>query len=106
MERFRDGVDAALNKVLTYLRSAISLNLVQNQFTNSDKSLNYRPLRQELELPPLVGNPLIDDKYSPYLTLALFSSVLAKPQRDWAAITVITGFTFYDGSEGTAALTP
>ena len=49
---------------------------------------------------------MIDDKYSPYLTLALFSSVLAKPQRDWAAITVITGFTFYDGSEGTAALTP
>ena len=43
LERFRDGVDTAFNKVLTYLRSAISLNLVQNQFTNSDKSLNYRP---------------------------------------------------------------
>ena len=43
LERFCDGVDAAFNKVLTYLRSAISLNLVQNQFTNSDKSLNYRP---------------------------------------------------------------
>jgi len=55
-------------------------------------------LRQELKLSPLVGNPLIDDKYSSYLTLALFSSVLAKPQPDWAANTVMAGFTYYDGN--------
>ena len=63
-------------------------------------------LRQELGLPPLKGNPLIDDKYSPDLVLAMFSSTLAKPQMDWAANTVITGFTFYDGSEGGAQLSP
>lgn len=63
-------------------------------------------LRRELELPPLVGNPFIDDKYSPYLVLAMFSSVLAKPQPDWPTNTVITGFTFYDGSQGGAELTP
>lgn len=63
-------------------------------------------LRRELDLPPLIGNPFIDDKYSPYLVLAMFSSVFAKPQPDWAANTVITGFTFYDGSEGGAELTP
>jgi len=63
-------------------------------------------LRRELELPPLMGNPFIDDKYSPYIVLAMFSSVLAKPQPDWAANTVITGFTFYDGSELRAELTP
>jgi hypothetical protein len=57
-------------------------------------------------LPSLFGNPFIDDKYSPYLVLAMFSSALAKPQPDWAANTVITGFTFYDGSEGGAELTP
>jgi rhamnosyltransferase subunit B len=56
-------------------------------------------LRQELGLPPLIGNPFIDDKYSPYLVLALFSSVLAKPQPDWAKNTVVTGFAFYDGSQ-------
>jgi rhamnosyltransferase subunit B len=63
-------------------------------------------LRQEMRLPPLKGNPLIDDKYSPYLVLAMFSSILAKPQPDWATSTVLTGFTFYDGSEGGAQLSP
>ncbi len=63
-------------------------------------------LRRELELPPLAGNPFIDDKYSPLLVLAMFSSVLAKPQPDWPAFTVVTGFTFYDGSFGGTELTP
>jgi rhamnosyltransferase subunit B len=63
-------------------------------------------LRQEIGLPPLKGNPLIDDKYSPYLVLAMFSSILAKPQPDWATNKVLTGFTFYDGSEGGAQLSP
>lgn len=63
-------------------------------------------LRCELSLPPLVGNPFIEDKYSPYLVLALFSSILAKPQPDWPANTVLTGFTFYDHSQGGAELTP
>ena len=63
-------------------------------------------LRQELELPPLIGNPFIDDKYSPYLVMAMFSSVLAKPQPDWVANTITTGFAFYDGSESGTALTP
>lgn len=63
-------------------------------------------LRRELGLPPLTGSPFIDDKYSPYLVLAMFSPAFAKPQPDWATNTVITGFTFYDGSEGGAELTP
>jgi UDP:flavonoid glycosyltransferase YjiC (YdhE family) len=63
-------------------------------------------LRRELGLPPLVGNPFINDKYSPYLVLAMFSSAFAKPQPDWAANTVVTGFAFYDGSEGGAELIP
>jgi UDP:flavonoid glycosyltransferase YjiC (YdhE family) len=53
-------------------------------------------LRRELKLPELTGNPLVDDKFSPYLVLAMFSSVLAKPQPDWPKNTVMTGFTFYD----------
>ncbi|NEU71420.1 glycosyltransferase family 1 protein [Hassallia byssoidea VB512170] len=55
-------------------------------------------LRRELGLSALKGNPFIDDKFSPYLVLALFSPVLAKPQLDWVANTVTCGFTFYDGS--------
>ena len=62
-------------------------------------------LRRELELPELVGNPLIDDKFSPYLVLAMFSSVLAKPQPDWARNTVVTGFTFYDNDLDRVELT-
>ncbi|OLP18579.1 glycosyl transferase [Leptolyngbya sp. 'hensonii'] len=61
-------------------------------------------LRHEIGLPPLTGNPFIDDKYSPYLVLALFSSVFAKPQPDWAENTVLTGFAFYDGNEGKTEL--
>ncbi|MDF5735372.1 MULTISPECIES: glycosyltransferase [unclassified Nostoc] len=63
-------------------------------------------LRRELDLPPLTGNPFIDDKYSPYLVLALFSSVFAKPQPDWAKNTVLTGFAFYDGNKGETELAP
>jgi rhamnosyltransferase subunit B len=63
-------------------------------------------LRRELKLPELAGNPLVDDKFSPYLVLALFTSVLTKPQPDWAANTVVTGFTFYDGDQDKAELAP
>lgn len=61
-------------------------------------------LRKELGLSKLAGNPLVDHKFSPYLVLALFSSVLAKPQPDWAANTVVTGFTFYDDEQNQAEL--
>lgn len=63
-------------------------------------------LRRELGLPPLKGNPFVVDKYSPDLVLAMFSSVLAKPQPDWTDNTVLTGFTFYDGSSNKTELTP
>jgi rhamnosyltransferase subunit B len=55
--------------------------------------------RAELGLPPLQGNALIDDKYSPNLVLALFSPLIAPIQPDWAANTIVTGFTFYDASD-------
>jgi UDP:flavonoid glycosyltransferase YjiC (YdhE family) len=61
--------------------------------------------RRELGLPPLIGNPFIDDKFSPYLVIALFSPVLAEPQPDWVANTVIAGFTFYDSSSDRTELT-
>ena len=54
----------------------------------------YR-LRAELGL-PRGAQPLLGGQHSPTLVLALFSSVLAKPQRDWPANTSVTGFPFYD----------
>lgn len=54
-------------------------------------------LRQELNLSP-ISHPIFEDKFSPYLVLALFSSVLGSPQQDWPPNTIVTGFTFYDGS--------
>lgn len=65
-----------------------------------------RQLRHELGLSPIKGNPFIENRFSPYLVVALFSSVLGQPQLDWAANTVVAGFTFYDGTQGGAELTP
>lgn len=41
-------------------------------------------------------HPLFGAQFSPLGTLALFSPVLAQPQRDWPAQTHVTGFAFYD----------
>ncbi len=62
-------------------------------------------LRHDLGLPPLTGNPFIEDKYSRNLVLAMFSSAFAKPQQDWPTNALLTGFTFYDGSNGKTELT-
>jgi len=52
-------------------------------------------LRLELGL-PRGEQPLIKGQHSPTKVLALFSKVMAEPQPDWPAHTVITGFPFYD----------
>jgi rhamnosyltransferase subunit B len=54
----------------------------------------YR-LRAELGL-KRGGNPILEGQHSPLLVLALFSSVIAKPQADWPPQTRVTGFPFYD----------
>ena len=55
----------------------------------------YR-LRLEHGLPPGL-HPLFEGQFSPAMTLALFSRVLAKPQRDWPPSVQLTGFVFYNG---------
>src|SRR5882762_3129502 len=52
-------------------------------------------LRAELGL-PRGGQPILAGQHSPAKVLALFSKVLAAPQRDWPANTCVTGFPFYD----------
>ena len=55
-------------------------------------------LRREVGLPP-GGHPLFEGQFSPYLTLAMFSRVLAAPQPDWPPHVDVTGFVFYNGPE-------
>jgi rhamnosyltransferase subunit B len=50
-------------------------------------------------------HPLLLDRFSPHLNLAMFSSVLGRPQPDWPHNTVQTGFVFYD-QDGEAAHGP
>ncbi|MCA1629157.1 MAG: glycosyltransferase [Acidobacteria bacterium] len=53
-------------------------------------------VRAEVGLPPSRANPLLEGQHSPALVLALFSKVLAEPQRDYPPNTRTTGFPFYD----------
>ena len=53
-------------------------------------------LRRERGLPPGL-HPLFEGQFSPAMTLALFSRVLATPQPDWPPNVRMTGFVFYNG---------
>jgi UDP:flavonoid glycosyltransferase YjiC (YdhE family) len=57
-----------------------------------------RRLRAELGLPGR-GDPLYEGQFSPGLTLALFSRLLATPQPDWPPNTQLTGFLFHDEAD-------
>jgi len=55
-------------------------------------------LRRELGL-PAGEHPLFEGQFSPALTLALFSRVLASPQPDWPPNVCVTGSVFYNGPD-------
>lgn len=54
-----------------------------------------RAFRAELGLPALDKDPLLEGQFSPYLTLALFSTLLSPPQADWPDHVLPCGFLFY-----------
>ncbi len=58
----------------------------------------YRELEAELGL-PAGANPLFAGQHSPWLTLGLFSPLLAAPQPDWPPQARATGFIFFDRDE-------
>jgi UDP:flavonoid glycosyltransferase YjiC (YdhE family) len=62
-------------------------------------------LRARVGLPP-TANPLIHGQFSPFGTLALFSEQFAKPQPDWPAKTITTGFVSYDKAGEGFGLSP
>jgi rhamnosyltransferase subunit B len=105
--------DPSVLPVLPFLAKLRGLGAIANRGVVQLTKMMSKPwlepvhqLRRELGLPALAGNPLIDDKYSPHLVLAMFSPAFAKPQPDWPAQTVQTGFTFYDGNADGGELTP
>lgn len=57
-----------------------------------------RAFRAELGLPATDALAQFEGQFSPRLHLALFSGVLAAPQPDWPANTVVCGFPRYDGT--------
>jgi UDP:flavonoid glycosyltransferase YjiC (YdhE family) len=59
-------------------------------------------LRAQLGL-PAAGHPMFEGMFSPRLTLAIFSRVLAEPQPDWPPHVRTTGFVFYNGPDQTLA---
>lgn len=56
-------------------------------------------LRRRLGL-PRGKDPVLEGQFSPYLNLAMFSSVLATAQDDWPPATMITGAVSYDAVHG------
>lgn len=62
-------------------------------------------LRAELGLPLVKRALLIDGQFSPRGTLALFDPVLATPQADWPARTVVCGTATYDAGDPQATTT-
>jgi UDP:flavonoid glycosyltransferase YjiC (YdhE family) len=57
-----------------------------------------RAFRRELGLPRKPGLAMLEGQFSPYLNLALFDSVLARPQRDWPRNLRVTGAPLHDGT--------
>ena len=66
-------------------------------------STPVQQLRRELRLPS-VTEPIFTGRHSPQLVLALFSPRIGKPQPDWPAQTLVTGFPFYE--EPRSSLSP
>jgi UDP:flavonoid glycosyltransferase YjiC (YdhE family) len=56
-----------------------------------------RAFRAELGLPATDALAQFEGQYSPELHLALYSRLIARPQPDWPASTVMCGFPRYDG---------
>lgn len=66
------------------------------RWTIRDWFAPYREFRRSIDLDEN-HDPIFQGKNSKLLHLAMFSKVLAKPQPDWHAPSLQTGFCFYDG---------
>jgi UDP:flavonoid glycosyltransferase YjiC (YdhE family) len=76
--------------------------LIKRQVRNWELPLTQ--FRAELGLPPLSGPAIFEGQFSPRLNLALFDPVLAQPQPDWPANTLVSGSPMFDGAAPDAAV--
>src|SRR5262249_47798741 len=74
------------------------LLLAAARFMTRDWGAPITELRRSLGL-RTTRHPLMLDRFSPHLNLAMFSGELGRPQADWPGNTVQTGFVFYDQDE-------
>lgn len=65
----------------------------------------YREFRRKIGLSE-DHDPIVENKHSKLLNLAMFSEVLGKPQPDWHDPTLQTGFCFYDGQKDMGKMSP
>ncbi len=66
---------------------------------------SYRDFRREIGLSE-AHDPIFKNKFSKLFHLAMFSKILGKPQPDWHAPTLQTGFCFYDGQADLGVMPP
>jgi rhamnosyltransferase subunit B len=76
----------------TFIQRAV---LSAARFVTRDWGKPVADLRRSLGL-RVSAHPLLDDRFSPFLNLALFSRVLGSPQPDWPPNTLQSGFVFHD----------
>ena len=76
---------------------ALALNFVRAVVRRWEGPLHT--FRAELGLPPVKGTVLIYEQFSPRGTLALFDRVLASPQPDWPARTLLCGAALHDAPD-------
>lgn len=94
------GPMPGLIRALRRTRFGASLLMKIVRRATRDWTTPVQQFRAELGLPP-AGAPLFEGQFSARGTLAMFSSVLASPQRDWPPNTHVTGFSFYSGRSRT-----
>lgn len=87
--------DAVQRKLPRFYRRLVPFSRVATRTWGAP----VRALRKRLGLPP-GKDPVLAGQFSPQLNLAMFSRVLAQPQRDWPPNTVVTGAVSYDAVLG------
>jgi rhamnosyltransferase subunit B len=94
--------------LFAFIRGAgVTVNRAMKEFARKQTKSWAEPiygLRKELGL-SAASHPMFEDKNSPYLNLAMFSSAFAKPQVDWPDHTKTVGFAFYDRQNPASGLT-
>jgi rhamnosyltransferase subunit B len=75
----------------------LMLNLVRMTLRRWEQPVHA--LRAELGLSPVKGTLLMDGQFSPRGTLALFDPMLAVPQPDWPAQTLVCGAALHDAGD-------